>query len=237
MTLSTNTTINELLTTYPFLVEFLASYNSKFGLLKNKVARATIGKMATLRQVAGIGGVPMDVLLSDIATEIEKQAGERVRVESDSKDSPPAENEKYVALKEIIRDLHEGAQFDEVKKRFDELVTDVEPTEIAAMEELLFKEGMPAEEVKRLADLHVGVFRDALSTNEIPQTPPGHPVHTFMLENSAFADAAGDADLLLQQLRLDGSEKKLDELSSSLEITLRGCKETTSPFPCNLIAS
>ncbi len=47
MKLSSNTSINDLLKAYPFLVDFLVAYNPKLGLLKNRVMRATIGKMTS----------------------------------------------------------------------------------------------------------------------------------------------------------------------------------------------
>ncbi len=190
-------------------MDFLVAYNPQFGLLKNKVMRATVGKMATLKKIAGIGGVPLDTLIKDIAAEIENRTGES-----------SSDDEKIAMLKEIILDLHKGVPFEEVKKRFDDLIADVEPTEIVAMEEQLIKDGMPAEEVQRLADLHVSILKEALDTKDIPDTPAGHPVHTFMEENKVFADAVGDMDLLLQQLRIDGSLEKLSELKQPLQEAL-----------------
>ena len=83
-----------------------------------------------------------------------------------------------------------------MKKRFDDLIADVDPIEIVAMEEQLIKEGMPVEEVRRLSDLHVGVFKQALDARDIPDTPEGHPVHTFIEENTLFTSTAGDMNLL-----------------------------------------
>jgi PAS domain S-box-containing protein len=220
MKLSSNTSINELLEAYPFLVDFLVVYNPRFGLLKNKVMRATIGKMATLKQVAGIGEVSLDTLIKDIAAEIESHTGEGAEFETEGKDASSPSDEKIAKLKEIILDLHQGVPFEEVKKRFDELIADVEPTEIAAMEEQLIKEGMPAKEVQRLADLHVSVFKEALDVKDIPDAPAGHPVHTFMEENKVFTNAVGDMDLLLQQLQIDGTLEKLSELEQPLQEAL-----------------
>ncbi|MFC1715846.1 DUF438 domain-containing protein [Candidatus Poribacteria bacterium] len=205
-----STKINDLLNAYPFLVDFLVAYNSQFGMLKDKVMRATVGKMATLEKVAGIGDVPVDTLIKDIIAEIE------ARKEGESS----ANNERVARLKEIILELHKGAPFDEVKKQFDELITDVEPAEIVAMEQQLINEGMPIPEVRRLCDLHVGVVKEALDAQEPPDVPAGHPIHTFMEENKVFTDVVGDMDLLLQQLRIDGSLEKLGELEQSLQEAL-----------------
>lgn len=85
-------------------------------------------------------------------------------------------------LKSLIQDLHAGRPFEEVKRRFDEFIRDVDPTEIAQMEQQLIREGMPVAEVQRLCDLHVGVFKTGLEKQEVP-APPGHPIHTAIQTN------------------------------------------------------
>ncbi len=77
MTLAANTKIHELLKTHPFLEDFLASHNSKFEMLKNRMARATIGRIATLRTAAGIASLDLDLFLDAIASEIEQKTGRR----------------------------------------------------------------------------------------------------------------------------------------------------------------
>jgi len=44
---------------------------------------------------------------------------------------------------------------------------------------------MPESEVKRLCDVHVEVFKESLEVQPAPDTPPGHPINTYMLENRA----------------------------------------------------
>ncbi len=97
-------------------------------------------------------------------------------------------NQKYRQdqLKEIILDLHRGKDFDEVKARFERLFGDVDSTEIAHLEQRLIQEGLPEEQVKRLCDVHVNVFREALDRAQEPSAIPGHPVHTFRSENAAI---------------------------------------------------
>ncbi len=89
-------------------------------------------------------------------------------------------------LKELIQELHNGADPQDVKNRFVEVVKDVSPTEIAEMEQSLINEGMPAEEIKRLCDVHAAMFKDSLDEMVQDETVPGHPVHTFRLENRAL---------------------------------------------------
>ena len=99
-------------------------------------------------------------------------------------------------LKELINELHNGADFDAVKSRFAEIVQDISPTEIAEMEQGLIAEGMPAEEIKRLCDVHVAVFKESLDEIINSEEAPGHPVHTFKKENRAV-ERFLDEDLLV----------------------------------------
>jgi DUF438 domain-containing protein len=89
-------------------------------------------------------------------------------------------------LHAIVKDLHAGKSVEEVKPAFEELIADVEATEIAAMEQKLIEGGVPDSEVKRLCDVHVQVFADALEGHEAVSAPAGHPMDTFQRENQAM---------------------------------------------------
>lgn len=92
-------------------------------------------------------------------------------------------------LKELITELHNGKSVDEIKPRFEELIQGISAAEIAEMEKALIMEGMPVEEIQRLCDVHAAVFKGSIEEIHRPQKPeevPGHPVHTFKLENEAI---------------------------------------------------
>lgn len=97
-------------------------------------------------------------------------------------------------LKSILRQLHEGASVETVKAEFAALADEISAEEIAQVEQMLIDEGMPVSEVHNLCDVHVAVMRDALDRGDSPETIPGHPLHTFKLENEA-------AEQTLQSLR------------------------------------
>jgi uncharacterized protein len=67
-------------------------------------------------------------------------------------------------------------------------------------------EGMPEAEIRRLCDVHVQVMRPAVAGQEPPQAPPGHPVHTFMLENREFEPRAQRMVNLLDSLGVPPDE-------------------------------
>ena len=184
MNIGPRTKLNDLLNRYEFLKDYLIQMDPHFKSLDNPLLRHTLGKVATLSKVAMVGGVDFNKLLSGIAQEIKKQTGEDVTIEVEDKPTVITDPEQRIlALKEIIEDLHKGVDIKVLKKRFLELIRDVAPTEIAHMEQRLISEGMPEEEVKRLCDVHVEVFRESLEDKVVPGLPAGHPVHTYMLEN------------------------------------------------------
>ncbi len=94
-------------------------------------------------------------------------------------------NDKQEQLKSIVMDLHEGKTPKEVKKRFDKLIRNVSPEEIAEMEQGLIAEGMPVEQVQSLCDVHVSVFKSAIEEAPKGKILPGHPIHSYREENKA----------------------------------------------------
>ncbi|NLE22521.1 MAG: DUF438 domain-containing protein [Actinobacteria bacterium] len=185
LTITPKTTIHTLLKEYPFLLDFLAGYHPEFKKLTNPVLRRTVARMATLDAVAQQGNVPLNRLTDDIATEVQRQTGTRPPV-ADVADAETIDPARLAELHGIVKDLHAGKTVEEVKPRFEELIRDVEATEIAAMEQKLIEGGVPDTEVKRLCDVHVQVFADALADHAPIAVPPGHPLDTFRRENQAL---------------------------------------------------
>jgi PAS domain S-box-containing protein len=104
-------------------------------------------------------------------------------------------------LKEIITDLHQGASVEDVKARFLRLIKDIGPGEIANLEQALIEEGLPEQEIKRLCDVHVAVFRESLEQQTEAEEAPGHPIHTFRQENAAVSGLLTKLEPLLRQLQ------------------------------------
>ena len=63
MKLNAKTKIDDLLTAYPFLLDFLVSQFPKFKHLENPLMRKTIGKVATLAQAATAGQIEVEELI------------------------------------------------------------------------------------------------------------------------------------------------------------------------------
>lgn len=116
--------------------------------------------------------------------------------------------EREEILRGIVEDLQDGSveEVARAKARFDELLRDVSPEEIAAMEQSLIAGGVPVEQVQKLCDVHVTVFEDALKRQKPGKTLPGHPVHTYLAENREAERIASEFKKSLKKA-LSGKEK------------------------------
>ena len=219
MELSPKTKIGALVAAYPFLLDYLAARSPAFEKLRNPLLLKTVAKIAPISQAASMGGLDETELLFGIAAEIYRTTGESVTVvgreggaataggaasESGADDpgavepishGPQGREQRVKVLKDIVMRLHKGEPVDEVRAEFHELLAHVSPAEIGAMEQELVKEGVPESEIKRLCELHVELFTAATKAPELPDVPPGHPLHTYRAENrEAEAKAAALQD-------------------------------------------
>ena len=125
--------------------------------------------------------------------------------------------DKKEQLKKIIQDLHKGVDMDNLKKRFADLIKNVTPSEISYMEQSLIDEGMPENEIKRLCDVHVEVFKQSLEEQKPPKIDPGHPIHTFMLENRETEKILNQLDPILEKLGDSPDNKTFQKYKKNLE--------------------
>ncbi|MCP4539513.1 MAG: DUF438 domain-containing protein [Chloroflexi bacterium] len=122
------------------------------------------------------------------------------------------QTERKEALKQVIRQLHEGKTVEEVKGEFAALLQGVSAMDIAQIEQELIQEGMPPVEVKRLCDVHVAVFRESLETQDNPDTVPGHPVYTFLAENGAAGRVLDTLQEAIDASQWERARERLREL-------------------------
>lgn len=123
-------------------------------------------------------------------------------------------------LKELISELHSGKSVDEVKERFAKLIEGVSPTEISEMEHSLMMDGMPVAEVQRLCDVHAAVFKGSIEEIHRPQKPedvPGHPVHTFKLENKKIESLIDKIRADIEKFRSQDTHDNIQNLRNDFE--------------------
>jgi DUF438 domain-containing protein len=201
MEINGKTKLDVLLKKYPFLIDYLSGLAPEYKRLRNPIMRKTMGKIATLDRVAAMGNFKLEELMKMIADEVKSQAKEDlVCVVDDSSDAELDPEKRQEILKEIIKGVHDGVDMGVLKEKFRMLIKDVDPSEISKMEQTLIDEGMPETEVKRLCDVHVEIFKEALEKQEIPEAPQGHPVHTFMQENRAAEKIMDEIEGMLVRL-------------------------------------
>jgi len=129
------------------------------------------------------------------------------------------ENKKQM-LKELIKRLQGGVKPDEVKEEFKDILRDIEPKDITEIEEELIKEGMPREEIQRLCNVHLAVFKESLE-KEKTLAPPGHPIYTLMEEHKLVLKFAGDLKNTASEIKdakdFDSVGKEMGQLNHIVE--------------------
>ncbi len=218
MTITEKTTVHELIEAYPYLREWLVAYADDFKKLENPVLYNTVARVATLETAASMADVEVEKFLDDVRSEVARR--EIVAEESGGGEpqlSAEESERRQEQLKAIIRRLHDGASVADVKADFDALTLGIDATEIARLEQALIAEGMPVEEVTRLCDVHVTVFKDALEEKPDATVAAGHPVDSYQRENVVVAEITASLRCLLDRLAAGSDPEALTETGAELE--------------------
>ncbi|MEG0750367.1 MAG: DUF438 domain-containing protein, partial [Carnobacterium sp.] len=96
---------------------------------------------------------------------------------------------------EILTLLHEGGEFEEAKRLFDESFDGVDVSEITAAERELIASGLDPSEIQHLCNVHAAVFKGSIRDihrSNYEHELPGHPVHTLKLENRVIRSLLED---------------------------------------------
>ena len=93
-----------------------------------------------------------------------------------------SENKKKM-LKELIKNLHAGVSIEEAKEKFKDILQETGPSEISQVEQELINEGVPVEDIRKLCDVHLAVFRESLEKQETV-VPQGHPIFLLSLNDT-----------------------------------------------------
>lgn len=99
-------------------------------------------------------------------------------------------------LKEMIKQLHEGAPPEQVKEKFKQVIEGTSAEEISRIEQELVKEGMPREELQRLCNVHLAVFAEQVQEEEI-HLPLGHPISILIEEHRVLLQRTDRLGLLV----------------------------------------
>ncbi|MEM3693037.1 MAG: DUF438 domain-containing protein [Candidatus Bathyarchaeia archaeon] len=131
-----------------------------------------------------------------------------------------SEEDRKNLLREVIKQLHAGMPPQEVKEKFKRLLEGVSSLEIAKIEQGLVEEGIPREEILRLCDLHLEIFRDQLQKEPV-EVAPENPVSILLEEHKAL-------QRLLETLTALVDKVQKTEDSSLLMDEIRGLEEVSA---------
>ncbi|HET9594284.1 MAG TPA: DUF1858 domain-containing protein [Anaeromyxobacteraceae bacterium] len=92
-----DTRLGEILERWPDLEDVLVEMSPHFRALRNPVLRATVAKVATLRQVSTVSGVPLGTLVARLRA----AAGLAPAGAGDRPDAAPAERPAWAATSEV----------------------------------------------------------------------------------------------------------------------------------------
>ncbi|MFX1351038.1 MAG: DUF438 domain-containing protein, partial [Promethearchaeota archaeon] len=146
-----------------------------------------------------------------------------------------SENKKKM-LKELIKDLHAGVGIEEAKKKFKDILEETGPSDISKVEEELISEGVPAEDIRRLCDVHLAVFKESLEKQEMV-VPPGHPIYILLAEHKYVKGVVEELLLILPRIKRakvpsEMEFEKIEELVAHLrEYEKHKVREENSLFP------
>jgi PAS domain S-box-containing protein len=97
--------------------------------------------------------------------------------------------DKKSQIKEAIRQLHAGVPPEQVKEKFRNVLEGTNPLEIAKIEEELAKEGMKREEMRKLFDVHMTIFKEQLE-KQTSNMKPSQPISILMEEHKIMLQLA-----------------------------------------------
>jgi len=97
--------------------------------------------------------------------------------------------DKKALIKEAIRKLHAGVPPEKVKEEFRNVLEQTDSLEIAKIEEELAKEGMKREEMRKLCDVHMSIFKEQLEKQQV-KMQPNQPISILLEEHKLMLQIA-----------------------------------------------
>jgi len=113
-------------------------------------------------------------------------------------------------LKLLIRKLHDGADPETLKVEFKEAIRHADASEISRVEEELIREGVSREDIQKLCDVHLSIFREALENVRVTP-PPGHPIHILQEEHRVISELVSEHNSIVKRLVNVEDPKVADE--------------------------
>jgi PAS domain S-box-containing protein len=121
-------------------------------------------------------------------------------------------------LREILSQLHSGVSPQEVKERFKQFLEGVSAEEIARIEQELVKEGLPREEIQRLCDVHLAVFKEQLEKQR-PVAKQETPINILLEEHKILQQISEKLGQVADKIvKAEDAKRMSSEISQLREI-------------------
>ncbi len=147
------------------------------------------------------------------------------------------DKERQQAILKILNFIQDGGELEEAKKMFQAAFDQVDVAEITTAERELIAQGLDPRKIQYLCNVHADVFKGNIKENKENSEfeKPGHPIHTFKLENMVLKSLVNDAllpDLAKWEKGDKGILSKLrQELKDLAKIHYHYARKETSMFP------
>ncbi|MEM3617829.1 MAG: DUF438 domain-containing protein [Candidatus Bathyarchaeia archaeon] len=123
------------------------------------------------------------------------------------------EEERKKVLKEILRQLHAGIPPEQVKERFRQFLEGVSSLEIAKIEQELVSEGVSRDELQRLCDVHLAIFKEHLEKQKV-EVAPASPTGILLEEHKMIQQIAEKLNVLAEKVqKAESQDAATGELS------------------------
>lgn len=127
-------------------------------------------------------------------------------------------SERHTILKQIFQDLHDGKNIEEVKAHFNAFIGKVTVEEISQLQHDDIEKGtMSKAEMMDLYHKHTELFKGSIEETGSAENEPGHPIHTFILENKELDK------LIKTKLQIHLTEFEKDDSSENVYKLLEDC--------------
>lgn len=148
--------------------------------------------------------------------------------------------ERKEILKQIFKDLHNGKNIDEVKAHFNALIGKITIDEISQLQHDEMEAGdLSIAEMQRIYHAHNELFKGSIEVMDHIQKledQPGHPVHTFKLENREIDKLVKEKlqihlDLFAQEDSSENVYMLIEDINLLLDIDKHFSRKENLIFP------
>jgi hypothetical protein len=119
-------------------------------------------------------------------------------------------SDKKEQIKEAIRQLHDGVPPEQVKEKFRAVFEGTDSLEIAKIEEELAKEGLKREDMRKLCDVHMAIFKEQIEKQNL-NLKPSQPVSILMEEHKIMIKMAEELVFLANKILKVKDMRYVDE--------------------------